>query len=215
MVHSDTVIQLKKTPQLTFLFTKIRNRETKLDEFVFYSDRLLRLLMEEALNHLPFTATEIQTHLGASFEGCDLSAPFCGVSILRAGEAMEKALRDCVPSAPIGKILIQRDENTSLPTLYYQKLPKDISSRFVLLLDPMLATGGSAIKALDVLIQAGVKQESILFCNLICCPKGVDAVAKAYPRVKMISGWMDPELNAKNYIVPGLGDFGCRYFGTN
>lgn len=128
---------------------------------------------------------------------------------------MEQALRECCRSCRIGKILIQRDEETALPKLFYEKLPMDISNRFVLLLDPMLATGGSAIKAIQVLLTKGVPEERILFVNLICCPEGIENVMNAHPRIKIVTGAVDEGLDANKYIIPGLGDFGCRYFGTN
>jgi uracil phosphoribosyltransferase len=98
--------------------------------------------------------------------------------------------------------------------MYYSKLPHDIAQRKVLLLDPMLATGGSAKKAIQVLLDSGVKESSILFINLIAAPEGLESVLEAYPRIKLITGQIDEGLDAKKYIVPGLGDFGCRYFGT-
>ena len=102
-----------------------------------------------------------------------------------------------------------------LRQLYYSKLPPDISDRHCLLLDPMLATGGSANKAIDVLIQSGVKEDRILFVNLICAPEGIQCVHNAHPLVKIVTAGIDDGLDANKYIVPGLGDFGCRYFGTD
>ena len=127
---------------------------------------------------------------------------------------MEQGLRDCCRSVRIGKILIQRDEATAMPQLFYSKLPKDIASRFCLLLDPMLATGGSANKAIEVLLNHGVMEDHILFVNLICCPEGIKAVLDAYPKVRIVTAEIDNGLDEQRYIVPGLGDFGCRYFGT-
>ena len=118
-------------------------------------------------------------------------------------------------SVRIGKILIQRDEETAQPQLYYSKLPPDIKNRFVLLLDPMLATGGSAIKAIQVLLEQGVAEEHILFVNLICSPQGIDKVMTAHPKIKIVTAEVDDGLDENYYIIPGLGDFGCRYFGTN
>jgi uracil phosphoribosyltransferase len=115
-----------------------------------------------------------------------------------------------IRSVRIGKILIQRDEETAKPKLYYSRLPPDIKDRYCLLLDPMLATGGSANKAIEVLIDHGVHEERILFVNLICAPEGIDCVLKAHPKVKIVTAAVDQGLNEQKYIIPGLGDFGCR-----
>lgn len=119
----------------------IRDENTKRGDFIFYSNRINRLLVEEALNHLPCLPYKITTAVGKPYDGVKFEGQICGVSIMRAGEAMEQALRECCRSVRIGKILIQRDEETSKPILYYDKLPPDIKDRWVILLDPMLATG--------------------------------------------------------------------------
>lgn len=119
----------------------IRDKDTERGDFIFYSNRIIRLLVEEGLNHLPVVQRTVTTPVGRSYAGLMFQGKICGVSIMRAGEAMEQGLRDCCRSVRIGKILIQRDEETSLPKLFYDKLPEDISQRWVLLLDPMFATG--------------------------------------------------------------------------
>ena len=119
----------------------IRDCNTDRADFIFYSNRIIRLLVEEGLNHLPVIEHEITTPVGRSYSGVKFLGKICGVSIMRAGEAMEQGLRDCCRSVRIGKILIQRDEETSKPKLFYDKLPEDIAERWVLLLDPMFATG--------------------------------------------------------------------------
>lgn len=119
----------------------IRDRDTKRADFIFYSNRIIRLLVEEGLNHLPVIPKDITTPVGRTYDGVKFEGQICGVSIMRAGESMEQGLRDCCRSVRIGKILIQRDEETSQPRLFYDKLPEDIKDRWVLLLDPMLATG--------------------------------------------------------------------------
>jgi uracil phosphoribosyltransferase len=119
----------------------IRDKNTNRADFIFYSNRIIRLLVEEGLNHLPVVEHTITTPVGRTYSGVKFEGRICGVSIMRAGEAMEQGLRDCCRSVRIGKILIQRDEETSKPKLFYDKLPTDIADRWVLLLDPMLATG--------------------------------------------------------------------------
>lgn len=119
----------------------IRDRNTERGDFIFYSNRIIRLLVEEGLNHLPTIEHDVTTPVGRTYSGLLFQGKICGVSIMRAGEAMEQGLRDCCRSVRIGKILIQRDEETAQPKLFYDKLPEDISQRWVLLLDPMFATG--------------------------------------------------------------------------
>jgi uracil phosphoribosyltransferase len=118
--------------------TIIRAEDTPRNEFVFNADRVIRLLVEEALNYVDFVSTTVKTPTGADYTGLSFKGKICGVSIMRAGEAMEDALRECCRSVRIGKILIQRDEETAEPKLFYAKLPQDIAERHVLLLDPML-----------------------------------------------------------------------------
>ncbi|PWN92359.1 PRTase-like protein [Acaromyces ingoldii] len=204
--------RLPQTKQLDALLTIIRDESTSRSDFIFYSDRIIRLLVEEGLNHLPTLEKTVNTPTGLPYTGVSFQGRICGVSILRAGEAMESGLRECCRSVRIGKILIQRDEETSQPKLFYAKLPEDIADRWVLLLDPMLATGGSALQAIEVLIKHGVSPQRILFLNLVASPEGLDNVWRKFPDVRVISAWVDEGLDERNYIVPGLGDFGNRYW---
>ncbi|CAK3832657.1 Uracil phosphoribosyltransferase [Lecanosticta acicola] len=203
---------LPQTPQLIALLTMLRDKKTQRADFIFHSNRISRLLVEEALNHLPVLPHSVTTPVGREYSGVKFEGKICGVSIMRAGEAMEQALRECCRSVRIGKILIQRDEETSQPRLFYDKLPEDIRDRWVLLLDPMLATGGSALMAVDVLLSKGVPEERILFLNLIASPEGTKNFADKFPKLRIVTAFVDQGLNEKNYIVPGLGDFGDRFF---
>ncbi|KAI4143523.1 MAG: hypothetical protein LQ341_002893 [Variospora aurantia] len=211
-VAYDNAHILPQTPQLIALLTMIRDRNTARADFIFYSNRIIRLLVEEGLNHLPVVEHTITTPVGRSYAGVKFQGQICGVSIMRAGEAMEQGLRDCCRSVRIGKILIQRDDDTSKPKLFYDKLPEDIAERWVLLLDPMLATGGSAIMAADVLKSRGVPEHRILFLNLIASPEGISTFAKRFPKLRVVTAFVDQGLDTKNYIVPGLGDFGDRFY---
>ncbi|UNI24489.1 Uracil phosphoribosyltransferase [Purpureocillium takamizusanense] len=211
-VAFDNVHVLSQTPQLIALLSMIRNKDTERADFIFYSNRIIRLLVEEGLNHLPVIEHDITTPVGRTYNGLMFQGKICGVSIMRAGEAMEQGLRDCCRSVRIGKILIQRDEDTAQPKLFYDKLPEDIAERWVLLLDPMFATGGSAIMAVEVLKARGVPEDRILFLNLIASPEGVGNFATRFPRLKVVTAFIDEGLDEKNYIVPGLGDFGDRFY---
>lgn len=211
-VPHENVHVLPQTPQLIALLTIIRDKDTERADFIFYSNRIIRLLVEEGLNHLPVVAHTVTSPVGKDYVGVKFQGKICGVSIMRAGESMEEGLRECCRSVRIGKILIQRNEDTSQPKLFYEKLPPDIHNRWVLLLDPMLATGGSAIMAVEVLKSKGVPEDRILFLNLIASPEGIQNFAEKVPKVRVITAFIDQGLNEQNYIVPGLGDFGDRYY---
>ena len=179
----------------------IRDRNTPRSDFIFYSDRIIRLLVEEGLNHLPVNEHTVVTPTGVPYTGVAFQGRICGVSILRAGEAMEGGLRECCRSVRIGKILIQRDEETAKPKLFYAKLPEDIARRWVLLLDPMLATGGSAIQAIKVLVEHGVQPEKMFFLNLIASSECLENVRRTYPQVRVISAWVDAKLSEQHYSM--------------
>lgn len=203
---------LDQTNQLEALFTVLRDRETPRAQFIFFADRIIRLLVEKGLDMLPVSPRKVTTPTGAVYEGVEFQGHICGVSIIRAGESMEQGLRACCRSVRIGKILIQRDEETAKPHLYYEKLPPDIADRYVFLLDPMLATGGSALMAVDVLAKRGVPPEHIIFLNLIAAPEGLRNFGELHPKVHIVTGRIDSHLDEHAYIFPGLGDFGDRYY---
>lgn len=196
------------------LLTIIRDQTTDRNKFVFYSDRLIRLLVEWALEFLPVSPKGVETPLDVTYDGVGFDGKICAVSILRAGLSMEKAVRQVCASIRLGHVLIQRDEATAEPIFKYEKFPKDIAKRYVLILDPMLATGGSVVTTIEHLIQAGVPEERILFVNLVSCWEGIARVFTAHPKVRIVTAEVDPTLNERKYIVPGLGDFGDRYMGT-
>jgi uracil phosphoribosyltransferase len=206
---------LPQTKQLRALHSIIRDRGASREDFRFGSARIIRLLIEAGLELLPFEDRDVETPVGEIYVGARLSVPICGVSIARAGESMEAGLRAVCPSIRMGKILIQRDRVTKLPRLYYSALPKDISKRHVLLLDPMLATGGTALAAIQVLLDAGVAPQNIVFINLLTVPEGIAAVCERFPQVRLVTSAVDERLNDDAYMMPGIGDFGDRFFGTD
>lgn len=206
---------LSQTKQLRALHTIIRDRSVRREDFVFYADRIIRLLIEAGLGLLPFEPQQVHTPVGRPYDGLRFVQGICGVSVVRAGESMEAGLRAVVRSVKIGKILIQRDKVTKLPHLYYSCLPDDIARRHVLLLDPMLATGGTALMAIKVLLDQGVAEDRIVFVNLITVPEGIAAVSEHHPNVQMVTSSIEEGLNENAYMMPGIGDFGDRYFGTD
>ncbi|MFF4583238.1 uracil phosphoribosyltransferase [Streptomyces sp. NPDC001389] len=205
---------LPQTNQLRAMHTIIRDRRASRADFVFYSRRIIRLLLESALNQLPFDQHEAITPVGETYEGLRLGPQLCAVPVVRAGDSMLDELRQVIPDITVGKLLIQRDKTTKLPHLYYKNFPEDIAQRHVLLLEPMLATGGSAKAAIEVLLDAGVKEENIVFVNFLASPEGIEAVHAAYPLVKIVTSSIEQRLNENAFMIPGIGDFGDRYFGT-
>ncbi|PRQ54240.1 putative transferase [Rosa chinensis] len=208
------VYVIQSTFQIRGMHTLIRDREISKHDFVFYSDRLICLVVEHGLGHLPFTEKQVITPPGSVYTGVDFCKKLCGVSIVRSGESMENALRACCKGIKIGKILIHRDGDDG-KQLIYEKLPKDISERHVLLLDPVLATGNSANQAIELLIQKGVPESHIIFLNLISAPEGIHCVYKRFPSLKIVTSEIDIALNEEFRVIPGLGEFGDRYFGTD
>ncbi|KAK8672513.1 hypothetical protein V6N13_110881 [Hibiscus sabdariffa] len=202
------------TFQIRGMHTLVRDVKTTKHDFVFYSDRLIRLVVENGLGHLPFTEKQIITPTGSVYSGVVFCKRLCGVSVIRSGESMENALRACCKGIKIGKILIHGDGNNGRQ-LIYEKLPADISSRHVLLLDPVLASGNSAIKAVSLLLSKGVPETSIIFLNLISAPEGIHAVCRKFPRLKIVTSEIDSSLDKNYRVIPGMGEFGDRYFGTD
>ncbi|XP_068645119.1 uridine/cytidine kinase UKL1, chloroplastic isoform X2 [Aristolochia californica] len=205
---------IQSTFQIRGMHTLIRDREITKHDFVFYSDRLIRLVVEHGLGHLPFTEKQVITPTGSVYTGVDFCKKLCGVSIIRSGESMENALRACCKGIKIGKILIHRDGDNG-KQLIYERLPTDISERHVLLLDPVLATGNSANQAIELLVQKGVPENHIIFLNLISAPEGIHCVCKRFPSLKIVTSEIDVALNDEYRVIPGMGEFGDRYFGTD
>mmetsp|Transcript_74884 Transcript_74884/g.226914 ORF Transcript_74884/g.226914 Transcript_74884/m.226914 type:complete len:188 (+) Transcript_74884:1-564(+) len=174
----------------------------------------MNILAEEGLGRLA-TPTTVVTPCG---ECQGLLPPkgesICCVDIIRSGGILLEAVRRLAPDSKTAKILIQRDEETALPKLFYSKLPDGVTALQVVLCDPMLATGGSALTAIQVLKDAGVEEKNIFFLNVLSCPEGLKALAEKAPGVRILTAALDEALNAAKFIVPGLGDFGDRYYGT-
>ncbi|XP_023535840.1 LOW QUALITY PROTEIN: uridine kinase-like protein 3 [Cucurbita pepo subsp. pepo] len=205
---------IQSTFQIRGMHTLIRDAKTTKHDFVFYADRLIRLVVEHGLGHLPFTEKQVTTPTGSVYSGVDFCKRLCGVSVIRSGESMENALRACCKGIKIGKILIHREGDNG-QHLIYEKLPSDISNRHVLLLDPILGTGNSAVQAISLLISKGVPEPNIIFLNLISAPQGVHVVCKRFPRIKIVTSEIEIGLNEDSRVVPGMGEFGDRYFGTD
>lgn len=212
-------VTLSHSRAVQCLLTKIRDEKTNQAEFVHYSDRLMRLVVEEGLAHLPSVkSTSIETPCGPC-DGLEYDydeSMLCAVSIIRSGNALLEAVRQIVPSISVGHVLVQRNESDEKkrPVFFYSKFPSDIAKRMIFLVDPMLATGGSANAALQCLIDAGVLPSRILLLTVISAPEGIAEVMKSFPAVQIVCAHVDQHLNKDKFIVPGLGDFGDRYYNT-
>uniref|UniRef100_A0A3Q0S1W4 Uridine-cytidine kinase n=1 Tax=Amphilophus citrinellus TaxID=61819 RepID=A0A3Q0S1W4_AMPCI len=208
----QTLSVLESTPQVRGLHTIIRNKETSRDEFIFYSKRLMRLLIEHALTFLPSQTCVVQTPQGHEYEGCSYNGKgITGVSILRAGETMEPALRAVCKDVRIGKILIQTNLDSGEPELHYLRLPKDISEDHVILMDSTVSTGAAAMMAVRVLLDHEVQEDKIMLVSLLMAELGVHSVAYAFPKVKIITTAVDKGLDDFLHVIPGID----RYFGTD
>ncbi|CAD6198581.1 unnamed protein product [Caenorhabditis auriculariae] len=209
----DNLIIIRDTPQVKGLHTYIRSRDTNRDEFIFYSERLSRILFEEAMNHMPYQAVDIELVNGCKSTGIRKAASICGVAIMRAGETMENSLRNIVKDCKMGKILIQTNETTLDPELHYLRLPVDIHDYKVILMDATVATGNAAMMAIRILLDHDVTEENIYLCSLVMSEQGAHSLAYAFPKVKLITTAMD-ELSHDFFLKPGMGNFGDRYYGT-
>ena len=190
----------------------LRSKKTGVKEFRELVGEIAGLMCYEATRNLPVEEVMVQTPV-ATAKCYKLSGKKLAIiPILRAGLGMVDSMLDMIPSAKVGHIGLYRDPETHMPVEYYCKLPEDIGNRQVFVVDPMLATGGSAIAAIDFLKQHGCRY--ITMMNIIGCPEGVKAVQDAHPDVDIYVAAIDEKLNEHAYIVPGLGDAGDRIFGT-
>ncbi len=190
---------------------ELRDTRTEAPAFRRAANRISVLLASEALKDVPVVAGTVTTPLGPA-DGRLLKSDVVVVPVLRAGLGMLDAVLELLPSARVGHIGLQRDETTAVASWYYSKLPPNIDSSYVLVIDPMLATGGSAVAAIDLLKRAGAR--TITMICIVSAPEGVAVMERNHPDVAIYTPIVDRELNAHKFIVPGLGDFGDRLYGT-
>ena len=193
--------------------TNIRRKETTTKDFYQNVNEIAGLMAYEISRDFPLRDVEIETPICKTIQK-ELAAEIVIVPILRAGLGMVDGIRDMIPTAKVGFIGLYRDEKTLLPHEYFAKFPDTMKSdnAVVLVVDPMLATGGSAVAAIDMLKKRGAK--NIRFVCLVAAPEGVETLEKAHPDIDIYCATVDSKLNENGYIVPGLGDCGDRLFGT-
>ena len=199
-------------PLIQHKISRLRDENTGTNEFRKLIEEIAMLMGYEALRDLPMEDVEIKTPIETCKTPMISGKKMAIVPILRAGLGMVNGVTTLVPSAKIGHIGLYRDEETHEPHEYYCKLPDPIDERRIVVTDPMLATGGSAVAAVDFIKQHGGK--NIKFMSIIAAPQGIERLLKAHPDIQLYVGHVDRELNENAYICPGLGDAGDRIFGT-
>ena len=205
------MLEVLNHPLITHKLTIMRNKETGTKDFRENLDEIAELMAYEVCRDLPVRSVDIETPMGAC-TGYELSKQVVIVPILRAGIGLLDGIRRLIPTAKVGFIGLYRDEVTLEPHEYFCKLPSNIDQRAIYVVDPMLATGGSAVEAINFIKQHGGKD--IHFLCIVAAPEGLEKLHAVHPDVKIFVGNLDRELNDKGYICPGLGDCGDRIFGT-
>ncbi len=204
-------VHLVQHPLVQDILLSLRDGRTDHETFRRMAVRISVLLAAEALRTLPTIPATVNTPLGQA-DGHRIGTDVVVVPVLRAGLGMLDAVLELVPGARVGHIGLQRDETTAIASQYYTKLPPNMAESHVLIIDPMLATGGSAIAALDLLKHAGARR--IQMICIVAAPEGIAAVEQHHPDVEIFTPVVDRGLNARKFILPGLGDFGDRLYGT-
>ena len=198
-------------PLIQSKLTHLRNAETANHNFRLLLEELTAFMVYEITREYPLRQVEVMTPLERT-TGKILDVPVVLVPILRAGTGMLHGVLDLIPTAKVGHIGIYRDPRTLQPVEYYAKLPPELPEAQIILVDPMLATGGSAVSAVDIIKRKGGRK--VQFLCLVAAPEGVDALSRAHPSVPIYAAALDRQLNDRGYILPGLGDAGDRIFGT-
>ena len=204
-------IHIVNHPLVHDALIELRDVRTQPPAFRRAAERISVLLAAEALKDVPSRPQTVDTPLGPA-DGMIVGGDVVVVPVLRAGLGMLDAVLGLLPAARVGHIGLQRDEATAIASKYYTKLPRELADSYVLMIDPMLATGGSAVAAIDLLKAAGAR--TLRLICIVAAPEGVALVEQHHPDVEVYTPVIDRELNPHKYIVPGLGDFGDRLYGT-
>lgn len=205
-------VTLVDHPLVQHKLSILRDQNTSVRDFRALCTEITSLLAFEAMRNLPLEEVEVETPVARTTVKRLAGKKLAVVAILRAGLIMVDGILQLVPSARVGHLGLYRDETTLKPVQYFAKLPSDIAERDVFVVDPMLATGGSAVAAIEQLRARGVVEPRLL--SILAAPEGVAAVAAAFPSTEIILAALDERLNDQGYIVPGLGDAGDRIYGT-
>lgn len=204
-------LQIVNHPLIQDSLSHLRNRETTLHQFRHHSDKICKLILAESVRGLSLKSIEVETPITKT-NASVLAEEIVVVPVLRAGLAMLSGAMELLPKAKVGFVGLERNENTAVASQYYWKIPEISSKTTVIVTDPMLATGGSLVHLLQKIVP--YKPLQIIIVSVISAPEGVTLIGKEFPDVKIFTASLDEKLNDKKYIVPGLGDYGDRYFGT-
>ena len=204
-------IHLVDHPLLKHSLTILRDKNTETEDFIRHSAIVSQIMILEATRTISMVEHQIETPI-TSTQGFFIQESMVFVPVLRAGISMLFPARNFLPWVPVGFIGLERDEETAIAREYYQKFPQNLRDKYVLVLDPMLATGGSLVDTIAALEKKGA--ENIGVVCIVAAPEGIQLLHKKYPSVHIYTAAIDSHLNEHKYIVPGLGDFGDRYFGT-
>jgi uracil phosphoribosyltransferase len=204
----------KPTKYEEILITQLRNSKSSTKEFRIVSEKMGALLVSKVIECLPTKRVEIQTPVTKCM-GEELMNPVELVSIMRSGDALLDTFITHFPEANISKVLVQRDEETAKPQFKYMKVSSQIASgNQVIITEPMIATGGTLEMVISLLKEKGVREENIIIASVCVAPEGLLRLNQKFPNIQVVMMTFDEKLNEKKYIVPGVGDFGDRYFGT-
>ena len=212
MYENNSKVHIMDHPLVAHKLTIMRDKNTSVKDFRDLVGEVGMLITYEATRDLPLTTKEIETPICKSEQPTLAGKKIAVVPILRAGLGLVDGVLRMVPSARVGHIGMYRDEETLEPHVYFCKMPKDVAERDIMIVDPMLATGGSACAAIVEMKKRGCKNIKLMI--LVAAPQGIDAVQAKHPDVDIYAGAVDERLNEVGYIVPGLGDAGDRIFGT-
>jgi len=204
-------ITVVKHPLIQAKLTKLRDRTTDRLQFRQILEELTALMVYEITRDFPTRPVEVETPLERT-TGAELARPVVLIPILRAGIVMTDGVLNLIPTARVGHVGLYRDPRTLKPVTYYLKLPENVGEALVIVVDPMLATGGSAVEAVRLVKESGA--EDVRFLCLVAAPEGVRTFRRVHPDVPIYTAALDRELNEHGYILPGLGDAGDRLFGT-
>ena len=195
------------------LMSQLRNKKTSRSHFRYTAQRIAHVLAHEAAQHLAVQEIQIQTPLDTT-TGIQTADPIVLIPILRSGITLLPVFLQYFPDATVGVVGLQRDEKTAQAHWYYENLPPLNGTQQCIILDPMIATGGTGLETLNKLKQHGMTQDKMLFVSIVCAPEGLAVIRAEFPDITIITAAIDDHLNKEKFIVPGLGDFGDRYFGT-
>jgi uracil phosphoribosyltransferase len=204
-------VTVVRHPLVEHAMSFLRGKDTDTESFQRHAQVATRILGIEVLRDLPTRPFTVDTPLEAT-ESRRLARDVVFVPVLRSGLALLDAVNNFLPGSKVGFVGMERDEDTALARQYYSKLPRHLDDALVVILDPMLATGGSALGTLRLLLQAGASQ--VRLACIVAAPEGVQTLVREDPTIQVFTCALDRGLNERKYIVPGLGDFGDRYFGT-